>query len=81
MFGFNNLLTFIVIIILFVLEGLFEVTILSIPGAFIRWMVNGRKETFSKYYKEKARLNTILGVLVFAVIFLTAGLLIKAFAQ
>lgn len=81
MFGFNNILTFIVIIILFVLEGLFEVTILSIPGAFIRWMVNGRKETFSKYYKEKARLNTILGVLVFAVIFLIAGLLIKAFAQ
>jgi|GEM_PF-4426195 len=77
----NNLLTFIVIIILFVLEGFFEVTILSIPGAFIRWMVDGRKEAFRKYYKEKAKLNTILGILVFAVLFLITGLLIKVIAQ
>jgi hypothetical protein len=77
----NNLLTFIVIVILFIIEGFFEVAILSIPGAFIRWMADGRKEAFSKYYKEKAKLNTILGILVFAMVFLITGLLIKTFAQ
>lgn len=77
----NNLLTFIVIAILFVIEGFFEVTILSLPGAFIRWMADGRKGSFRKYYKEKAKINTILGVMVFVVLFLITGLLIRAFAQ
>ena len=81
MFEFNHLLTFIIIIILFVLEGFFEVTILSLPGAYVRWLVDGRKESFRKYYKEKAKINTILGVIVFVVLFLIIGLLIKVFAQ
>ncbi len=81
MFEFNNLLTFLIIIILFVIEGLFEVTILSLPGAFIRWMVDGRRESFRKYYKEKAKINTILGILVFAALFLITVLLIKLFAE
>ena len=81
MFEFNPLLTFIIIIILFVLEGFFEVTILSLPGACIRWLVDGRKESFRKYYKEKAKINTMLGVMVFVVLFLIIGLLIKVFAR
>lgn len=81
MFEFNHLLTFIVIIILFVIEGFFEVTILSLPGALIRWLADGRKGRFRKYYKEKAKINTILGVMVFVVLFLIIGLLIKVFAQ
>ncbi len=80
MLGFNSIFTFIVIVILFIIEGLFEVTILSIPGAFLRWLVDGRKDSFRKYYKEKAKINTILGVLVFAALLLIAALLIKTFA-
>jgi len=77
----NQIITFLIILLLFVIEGLFEVTILSLPGAFIRWMADGRKESFRKYYKEKAKINTILGILVFAVLFLIAGFLIKILAQ
>ncbi len=51
------------IIALFFLEGLFEVTILSIPGAFIRWILGGKKKKFKEYYRKKAKLNTILGMI------------------
>ena len=81
MFEFNHLLTFILIIILFVIEGFFEVTILSLPGTLIRWLVDGRKGSFRKYYKEKAKINTILGVMFIVVLFLIIGLLTKIFAQ
>ncbi|HJX70951.1 MAG TPA: hypothetical protein VJ346_03335 [Bacteroidales bacterium] len=81
MFEFKNLLTFLIIIILFVIEGLSEVTILSVPGAFIRWIFEGRKENFKKFYKEKAILNTILGVVALAILLLIIVLLIKVFAQ
>jgi hypothetical protein len=80
MFENYNWITFLIIIALFVVEGLFEVAILSIPGAFIRWLTGGRKESFRKYYREKAKINTILGMLVFAVLFIIIGFLIRVFA-
>lgn len=75
----NNLITFIIIIILFVLEGFFEVAILSLPGAFLRWIFDGRKRKFKEYYKERAILNTILGVILLAILFLIFVLLVKVF--
>lgn len=81
MIEFKNILVFLIIIVLFVLEGLFEVTILSLPGAFIRWVFDRRKKKIKQYYKEKAKLNTILGVLVLAVLLVIAVLLIKLFAR
>jgi hypothetical protein len=81
MIEFKKILVFLIIIVLFVVEGLFEVTILSFPGAFIRWVFDGRKKKFRQYYQEKAKLNTVLGILVLAVLLLIAVLLIKAFAR
>ncbi|MBN2214641.1 MAG: hypothetical protein JW723_10385 [Bacteroidales bacterium] len=81
MVEFRSFIIFLILIILFVVEGLFEVTILSLPGAFIRWIIDGRKERFRKYYKEKAKINTILGVLVVAILLLITGLLIKVFTR
>ena len=81
MIEFNKILVFLIIIVLFVVEGLFEVTILSLPGAFIRWIFDGRKKKFRHYYKENAKINTILGLLVLAVLFVIALLLIKVFAN
>jgi hypothetical protein len=81
MIEFKNILVFLIVVLLFVVEGLFEVTILSLPGALIRWLFDGRKKELKQYYKEKAKLNTILGVLVLAVLLLIAILLIRAFAR
>ncbi len=79
MIELKNILVFLLVLILFIVEGLFEVTILSFPGAFIRWIFDGKKKKLKQYYKEKAKLNTILGVVVLAVLLLIILLLIKAF--
>ena len=76
----TNILIIAGIIALFFLEGLLEITILSIPGAFIRWLAGSKKKKFKEYYKEKARINTILGLLVLVAIFIIVLLIAGLFA-
>ncbi len=76
----TGILIIIGIIALFFIEGLLEITILSIPGAFIRWLAGGKKKKFKEYYREKARMNTILGLLILIAIFIIVLLIAKLFA-
>lgn len=75
----TNILIIAGIIALFFLEGLLEITILSIPGAFIRWLAGGKKKKFKEYYKERARINTILGLLILAALFIIVLLIARLF--
>ena len=68
------------IIALFFIEGFLEITILSIPGAFIRWLASGKKKKLKEYYREKARMNTILGLLILIAIFIIVLLIASLFA-
>jgi hypothetical protein len=76
----TGILIIIGIIALFFIEGLLEITILSIPGAFIRWLAGGKKKKFKEYYREKARMNTILGLLILIAIFIIVLLIASLFA-
>jgi hypothetical protein len=76
----TSILLIIGIIALFFIEGLLEITILSIPGAFIRWLVGDKKKKFNEYYKEKARINTILGLLILIALFLIVLLIASLFS-
>jgi len=76
----TSILIIIGIIALFFLEGLLEITILSIPGAFIRWLAGGKKKKFKEYYREKARINTILGLLILIALFIIVLLIASLFS-
>lgn len=78
----GNLTGFLIIIgiiALFFIEGLLEITILSVPGAFIRWLVGGRKKKFKEYYRDKARINTIIGLLIIIALFIIVSLIAGLF--
>lgn len=76
----TGILIIIGIIALFFIEGLLEITILSIPGAFIRWLISRKKKKFKEYYKEKARINTILGLLTLIALFIIVLLIASLFS-
>ena len=75
-----GILIIIGIIALFFLEGLLEITILSIPGAFIGWLAGMKKKKFKEYYREKARINTILGLLTLIALFIIVLLIASLFS-
>ncbi len=64
----ENILLLIGIIALFLLEGLLEVALLSLIGAFVRRIFGNKKKKFNEYYKENKVTNSIIGLIALIVI-------------
>lgn len=52
-----------------ILEILFQF-ILVFPGAFIRWILGGRKRKFSDYLDSSPDVNVLVAILSFALLYL-----------
>ena len=63
----------------FIIAMFFGVTLLSAPGAFIRWLFLGRKKSFKELYKEHVFLNYFFGLLAVLILFYATILAVKLF--
>jgi len=61
----------------FVIGGFLEVAILSAPGAFIRWLIMGRENSFKKFYRNRIFLNYFLGLILILVLYIIVTLAVK----
>lgn len=69
----------ILIIIGFLFGSFLDVAILSTPGAFIRWMISGRKNSFKEFYKKRLFMNYFLGLTTVLVLYIVIILFVKLF--
>ena len=51
--------------------------LLEYPGAFVRWLVLGKKEKFSTFTKKNKRYNYLVSVFVIILIIIAIQLLIS----
>ena len=77
----ENILIIIGIIVLFLIEGLFEVALLSTVGAFTRRTFGSKQKSFKEYYKENTLNNTIVGLVTVVVFFAVIVGVIKVLAN
>ena len=59
-----------------ILGFLFE-SILVFPGAFFRWILNGRRKKYSEYLDSAPEVNALTAVIGFALLFLLVKFLVS----
>jgi hypothetical protein len=74
-----EIITALLIAVGFIIFMIFGVMLPSAPGAFIRWLILGRKKSFKELYKEHVFLNYFLGLLAILILFYAAILAVKLF--
>ncbi len=74
-----ELIIILLIPLFFIIGEFLGVALLSVPGAFIRWLFLGRKKPFKELYKERVFLNYILGLVTVLVLYITIVLVVKLF--
>lgn len=65
----RDILIIIGLLVLLLIEGMFEIAVLSFLGAFVRRMFGDKKKSLKEYYKGNARINSIVGLLSIIVLF------------
>jgi hypothetical protein len=65
----GNILIIIGLLVLLLIEGMFEIAVLSFLGAFIRKIFGDKKKSIKEYYKGNARINSIIGLLTIIALF------------
>jgi uncharacterized membrane protein len=73
----ENILLIIGLIALLLIGGLVEVAFLSFLGAFTRRIFGDKKKKIKEYYKENRIYNSILGLIVIIVLFVTVFSLVR----
>jgi len=65
----GNILIIVGLLVLLLIEGMFEIAVLSFLGAFIRHIFSDRKKSIKEDDKGNARINSIIGLLSIIVLF------------
>lgn len=73
----ENILLIVGLIVLLLIQGLFEVALLSLLGAYTRRIFGDKKKKFKEYYKENKKINSIIGLIVLIVLFVIVFGLMK----
>jgi hypothetical protein len=63
----------------FIIGIFFEITLLSVPGVFVRRLFLRQKKSFKELYKEHVFLNYFLGLLVILILSTVIVLIVKLF--
>ncbi len=74
-----ELIILLLIPLFFIIGEFLGVALLSVPGAFIRWLFLGRKKPFKEFLKEPTKLNAYLGFITVLVLYIATALVLKLF--
>ncbi len=74
-----ELIIILLIPLVIIIAELLGVALLSVPGAFIRWIFSGRKKPFQEFLKEPIKINAYLGFITILVLYIAIVLVVKLF--